>query len=188
VAVAGDTAHKRLACGAGFGSTGGVGAVRIQTIKPVQIMKKSILKIAVFSLLAAALSAPSSQAFGQEVKKEGKKEKAAVEKTEKAPNKPGILPFRGKISAVDKTAKTITVGERTFQVTSETKIMKAEKPATLDGAAVGEAIRGSYKKTDDGKMVAQRLWIGPKPEVPGEAKKERMKEGPKKEPKKVDAQ
>ena len=157
-------------------------------------MKKSILKIAMFSLLAAALAVPSSQAFGQEGKKEGggKPDKAAGQKTEKSPNKQGVIPFRGKISAVDKTAKTITVGERTFQVTSETKIMKAEKPATLDGAAVGEEIRGSYKKTDNGKLVAQRLSIGPKPEVPAEASKEagkeKVKEGSKKQSKKADAQ
>jgi hypothetical protein len=150
-------------------------------------MKKSILKIAVFTLLVAAVA--TSQAFGQETKKEGKGKKAevAAATTEKAPNKQGVIPFRGKIGAVDKTAKTITVGERTFQVTSETKIAKGEKPATLDDAAVGEEIRGSYKKTDDGKLIAQRVSIGPKPEAKGEgkseAKGEAKKEGGKKEKK-----
>lgn len=79
------------------------------------------------------------------------------------------IPFRGKLAAVDKTAKTITLDEktkRTFQVTSETKIMKDDKPATLDDATVGEAVRGSYRKSDDGKMTLRLLSIGAK----GEAK------------------
>ena len=151
-------------------------------------MKKSILKIAVFSLLAAALVVPSSQAFGQEVKKE----KAAAEKAEKAPNKQGFIPFHGKIDAVDKTAKTIKVGTRTLQVTSETKMKKAGQPTTLDAANVGEEVGGNYKKADDGKLLLQSLRIGPKPEGAGGAKKpankEGMKEGSKKEPKKADAQ
>lgn len=157
-------------------------------------MKKSIIKIAVFSLLAAALAVPSSPAFGEEVQKEGKakKEKAAGETTEKAPNKQGFIPFHGKIDAVDKTAKTIKVGTRTLQVTSETKIKKAGKPATLDAAAVGEEVGGNYKKADDGKLLLQSLRIGPKPEVPAEAKKqthkEATKEGSKKDPKNVEAQ
>lgn len=157
-------------------------------------MKKSILKIAMFSLLVAALAGPSSPAFGQEVKKEdkAKKEKAAGDTTEKAPNKQGFIPFHGKIDAMDKTAKTIKVGTRTMQVTSETKIKKAGQPATLATAAVGEEVGGTYKKTDDGKLLLQSLRIGPKPEVPAEAKKqtktEGMKEGTKKDPKSVNAQ
>ena len=138
-------------------------------------MREFILRITVFSLLVAALAVPSSQAFGQEKKGKGQKEQA-----ERAPNKQGVIPFRGKIGAVDKTAKTITVGERVFQITSETKLMKAEKPATLGDAAVGEEIRGSYKKADDGKLLAQRVWIGPRPQVEKKAV-EAGKEAPKRE-------
>jgi hypothetical protein len=144
-------------------------------------MKKSIIRIAVFSLLAAALAVPSGQAFGQEGKAKGKKDKAGAEKAEKAPGKSEFVPFRGKIDAVDKTAKAVKVGERTFQITSQTRITKAGKPATLDDAAVGEEVGGRYKKADDGKLLLQSLRIGPRPEG-GEAKKEgdMKKEGVKK--------
>jgi hypothetical protein len=136
-------------------------------------MKKSMIKIAVFSLLVAALAVPSSQVFGQEAKP-----KPAKEKAEKPPpKKPETAPLHGKIAAVDKVAKTIKVGEHTYQITSETKINKAGKPATLDDAAVGEEVGGSYKKTEGGKLILQSLRIGKKPEG-GEPKKEKK---PKKE-------
>ena len=137
-------------------------------------MKKNMVRIAVLSLLATALAVAPSLAFAQATNESKvKKDKpAAGAPVEKAAKKQGVIPFRGKIAAVDKTAKTITVGERTFQVTSETKIMKKDKPATLSDAAVGEEIRGSYKKTDNGKLVAQRIWVGPRPEGTEDTKKE----------------
>lgn len=139
-------------------------------------MKKSILRIAVLGLLAAALAVAPGQAFGQEARKEKGDEKGAAAKADPAAKKQGSLPFRGKIGAVDKTAKTITVGERTFQITSQTRIMKAGKPATLDDAAVGEEIGGSYKKADDGKLIAQTIRIGPRPEGASGGKKGRKKQ------------
>jgi hypothetical protein len=127
-------------------------------------MKKTILKIAVCSLLAAAVALAPTQGFAQEKKKDD----ATTEK--KGGRKQGGLPFRGKIDAVDKTAKTVKVGERTFQVTSETRIMKGVKPATLDDAVVGDDIGGSYKEVD-GKLNALSLRFGPRPE--GEKKKKK---------------
>jgi hypothetical protein len=132
-------------------------------------MKTSTLRIAILSLLVAALAVAPGQAFGQETKKEVKKDKPAAEKAAPA-KKQGAIPLGGKVSAVDKTAKTITVGERTVQITSETRITKAGKPATLDDAAIGEEVGISYVKGDDGKLTARSVRIGPKPE--GEAKKE----------------
>jgi hypothetical protein len=133
------------------------------------------------SLLAAAIAVAPSQAFGQETKKEGKGKKAGVEKAEKAGKQSG-LPLGGKISAVDKTAKTITVRERTFQITSETRISKAGKPATFDDAVVGEEVGLSYIKADDGKLTARSVRIGPKPEVAEGGKKEGKKEAKKQQP------
>ena len=125
-------------------------------------MKKHILKIALFSLLAVAVAAPTTS-FAQE-----KKEKPAQEKKEK---KAGQLPFRGKVTAVDKTAMTVTVGERVFHVTSETRVFKAEKPATLEGVTVGEIVRGSYTKGEGDKLNAKSIYVGQRPE--GEAKKKK---------------
>ena len=72
---------------------------------------------------------------------------------------------------MNKAAKTIKVGERTFQVTSETRIMKAGKPATIDDAVVGDEIGGTYKEAD-GKLNAVSLRLGPRPEG-GEKKKQK---------------
>ena len=127
-------------------------------------MKKTILKTAVCSLLAVAVALAPMQGWAQEKKKDD----AAAEK--KGERKGGNV-FNGKIAAVDKTAKTIKVGERTFQVTSETKIRKGGNPATLDDAVVGDEIGGTYKEAD-GKLNALSLRLGPRPEG-GEKKKKK---------------
>jgi len=132
-------------------------------------MTKPILKLVVLSLLVGAIAGAPTQALGQEKKKDkpvaGKKEPSMGEKKE------GVIPFHGKLASVDKSAKTITVGERTFQITADTKIMKAGKPATLDDCVVGEEIGGRYKKTEDGKLVVVGVRFGPKPEGESGGKK-----------------
>lgn len=75
------------------------------------------------------------------------------------------IPFRGKIAAVDKQAKTVKVGERTFHLTAESKLTKAGKPATLDDAKVGEEVGGQYKEVDK-KLNVVSLRIGPRPDAP----------------------
>jgi hypothetical protein len=125
-------------------------------------MKKTVLKLAVCSLLAAAVALAPTQGFAQEKKKDD----AAEKKTDKK----GGTPFRGKVDEVNKTAKTVKVGERTFQITAETRIMKAGKPALLDDAVVGDEVGGSYKEVD-GKLIAQMIRFGPRPE--GEKKKKK---------------
>jgi len=117
-------------------------------------------------MITAALALAPAQSFAQE-----KKENTGDAKKAESANKP--LPFRGKVDAVDKTAKTIKVGERVFHVTAETRIMKNEKPATLDDAAAGEAVRGSYHKTDDGKLNAVSVSFGEKPAAPASAPAEK---------------
>ncbi len=132
-------------------------------------MKNSFVKFAVCGLLAAAvIGAPlASVAQDNKDKASEKKEGPSGEK------KKGGTPFRGKIAAVDKSAKTITVGERTFQVTSETRLMKAGKPATLDDAVVGEEVGGSYEKGEGDKLVARMVRFGPRPD--GEGKEGKKK-------------
>lgn len=74
------------------------------------------------------------------------------------------VPFHGKIDGLDKDAKTLKVGERTFHVVATTKIVKAGKPATLDDATVGEAVGGAYHQAEGGKLELMSLRIGAKPE------------------------
>lgn len=88
-----------------------------------------------------------------------KPEKAPAEKSEKQ----ATPPFNGKIAAVDVTAKTITIGKRTFLVTPASKVMKDGKTATLADAKVGDQVGGQYREAPDGKLEVLSLRIGPKP-------------------------
>jgi len=104
------------------------------------------------------------------------KVKAAKPTTEKnEAKKPSAGPFHGKLAALDKAAKTISVGKRTFHITSETRINKSGKPATLDDGVIGEDVSGYVKPTEDGKLVATKVNFGPKvdtTEKDGEKKKQ----------------
>jgi hypothetical protein len=98
--------------------------------------------------------------------------KPAAPADEKQPAKPRAIPFRGKVAAVDKQAQTLKVGERVFQITAETRITKAGKPATLNDAVVGEEIGGQYRNADGGKLEAVMVRLGAKPEEAAKEKKE----------------
>lgn len=90
---------------------------------------------------------------------------AASNGSDPAP-KTRAIPFRGKIGAVDKTAKTITLDEKTkrvFEITSDTKLTKDGKPATFDAAVVGDYITGQYIKGDGDKLIAKSIKFGMKP-------------------------
>jgi hypothetical protein len=118
----------------------------------------------------------------------------AQEKSEK-PNTPAAgadrpapanraLPFRGTVAAVDKDAKTVTVGKMVLHVSSETKLTKAEKPATVADIVVGDVIGGNYTKGEDGKLTAKMMRVGPKPPAapvekkPAEKKKDKETNSP----------
>ncbi len=118
-------------------------------------MKKLILKITALSLFAAAFVVASTSARAQDAMSTNMP--VAPESTTNAPakhHKHDHSVFNGKLSAIDKNAMTLTVGERTFEVTSETKITKNGQPATLADGVVGEMVGGAYKKGADGKLTA----------------------------------
>ena len=72
------------------------------------------------------------------------------------------LPYRGKLAAVDKTARSLTVGKRTFYVTPETKLSKNSQPLRFDQLVVGDLVTGSYVKAADGKLLAATVYLGGK--------------------------
>ena len=98
-------------------------------------MNKSVMRFGLASLAAIILATVPSNVAGQTTNKPLADKKTVSPSSET--NAPDRLlkagPFHGKLAAIDKVGKTITVGKRTFQITSETKIKKAGKPATLDG-------------------------------------------------------
>ncbi len=79
---------------------------------------------------------------------------------------PATLPFRGTLTTVDTNAMTLTVGKRTFNMTSETVVTKDDKPAVLADGVAGEPVRGSYKKNADGKLDAVTIHFGGKQKEP----------------------
>jgi len=120
-------------------------------------MKKNIAKITVLSLFAATLVAMPALSRAQDTNAS-----ASSSQTTPAPKKHDTPPFHGKLSAVDVSAKTLTVGKLTLQVTSNTKITKDGQPATLSDGVVGQHVSGSYQKTADGKLNAVSVHFGPK--------------------------
>jgi hypothetical protein len=117
-------------------------------------MNKFILKLSLLGLLALAVAGAPVAGRAQTTSTNAVPKKKPANRS---------LPFHGKLKAIDSTAKTITVGTETIQITSETKIAKAGKPATLADGAVGDEVAGAYHKDAEGKLNAISLRFGPKP-------------------------
>jgi hypothetical protein len=134
-------------------------------------MIKSILRIGAASLLAAAIAGMPVQLLAQSTNNPAAAKKSAAGKKDFAGKSKAAHPFHGKLAAVDKTAKTIKVGESVYQITSETKITKAGKPATLQDGVVGELVTGYVKPTEDERMTATTVHFGAKVADKGSEKK-----------------
>jgi hypothetical protein len=126
-------------------------------------------------LLAAVLAALSLlSAPAQTQDGAGAEKKPATQTTPPAPaaKKPVAGPFHGKLAAVDRAARTIKVGKRTFHITPETRLRKADKPATLEDAVVGEPCSGYVKPAGDGRWIASSVNLGAKPPAAGSTSKQ----------------
>jgi Cu/Ag efflux protein CusF len=123
-------------------------------------MKKYLL----FALLAAAvMAAPCvTSAADKPGKRTEKKTHGEADKKGSA-SKP--VPFRGDVKSVDKKQMTLTIAgkehDRQFQITSETRIFKAGKPAIIDDLKDGEEVTGSYWDAE-GKLNLINVFIGGK--------------------------
>ncbi len=148
-------------------------------------MKKMLLKITASSLFAAAMVAVSARA--QDAMPTNTP--AMVNQTPiLATNAPAVMDqtpiqntsattnapvkkhkkhehpmFNGKLVAVDTNAMTLTVGEHTFEISSETIITKDGAPAILSDGVVGETAGGAYKKEADGKLTRRASTLAEKP-------------------------
>jgi hypothetical protein len=105
--------------------------------------------------------------------------KGADEKPADDAKKARGMPFNGKVSAVDKTAKTITLEgkerNRTFQLTAATKINKDKKPITLEEVTVGDHVGGYARENAEGKLEVVTLNTGLPPRA-SKAKDEKKEE------------
>ncbi|HSU53280.1 MAG TPA: hypothetical protein VLT36_04400 [Candidatus Dormibacteraeota bacterium] len=121
---------------------------------------KCISKLLVCASVAAVLVA-SVPARAQSTNKAPAEKKSSAT-AEPSTKKSRSIPFEGNVTGVDKSAKTLKVDKRTFQITSETKIYKGDKAALLESGTEGEYVTGSYKKTEDGKLIANSVYFGGK--------------------------
>lgn len=134
---------------------------------------KSTIKFSLLGLTALALATTPLMAADMSdktVKGEAKKEEKAA--TPSKAERAGVaVPFHGALKAKTDASITIQYHTRdlTIEVTSETKITKDGKPATLAEAVIGEDVGGQYRKRED-KMIARSLRLGAKPEAPAKEK------------------
>ena len=133
-------------------------------------MKFLFKSIAITTFVIALATTP--ELLAQSTNKVTEK-KASTEKKESAAKNSASIPFRGNIATIDKNARTFTVGKRTFLITSETKIFKLDKPATFADGAVGDYVTGSYKKSEEGKLIAHSIYFGGKGGSKGPAEKKK---------------
>jgi hypothetical protein len=131
-------------------------------------MKRTILKIAVCALFAAPIishgqdtntgvAAPAASMQAEPPPVVAAPVVEIPDTNAPAPAKPKkmktMLVASGKVVNVDTNAMTLTVGKRTFEMTSETRITKGGKPAILDDIAVDDKVGIAYKKAK-GKLEA----------------------------------
>jgi hypothetical protein len=123
---------------------------------------KTVKALLLTGLLCTVVTGVALPVAAQDkVEKKGKTEDKAKGEAKKR----DTLPAGGKIKSVDKANKTLTVGDRVFAITSETRLTKDGKPATLEDAKDGEEVGISYRKGEDGKLTAMSVRIGPRPET-----------------------
>lgn len=121
-------------------------------------MKPIRTRIVLACLIAFTALGAASLAFAQGANQEPPKQQTPEVKPDK-PSRP--LPIRrAKIEAVDKEKMTVTLGTRTYQVTSDTRIYRDGKPTSFDDVRVGDSATGSYRKLDDGTLQLVSLRIG----------------------------
>ncbi len=87
------------------------------------------------------------------------------------------MPFYGKVGALDKNARTLTLDgkekDRLFFLTPRTRIHNAGKPATLNDVVIGRWVGGFVRETNGRPEVvtlnlgvSQRGWTNRAPAAP----------------------
>ena len=95
---------------------------------------------------------------------------SAAAQTPATAKKASAGPFHGKLVAIDPVASSISVGKRTFYITSETRIQKAGVAARLQDGVVGEPCSGYVKPDENGRLLAKSVYFGAKPAAATSAK------------------
>jgi hypothetical protein len=67
--------------------------------------------------------------------------------------------FSGKVSSVDKSAQTVVVNGKTYQLLGTSQITKNEQPANVNDLAKGDKVAGKFKTSVENKMEVLKLDI-----------------------------
>ena len=90
------------------------------------------------------------------------------------------IPFHGKISAVDQSAKTFSIAgkeaTRIFKMSDTTVITKDGNPGTMADVAADQNVRGSYWKREDGSLEAKTVKLGDKTDTEMSKPKKKKKD------------
>jgi len=124
-------------------------------------MKSPTLRLVLTLLATLPVLTFGPQLFAQTNKPTAEK-KTTTSKSHASEHKAKSIPFYGNIKTLDKAARTLSIDKRTLLITADTKISQDDKPVTLEKAAVGDYVTGSYHKTDDGRLLANTVYIGGK--------------------------
>jgi hypothetical protein len=127
-------------------------------------MKKVMVRACLLAILATAVTGTTVQLRAQETNT------PAVER-DNSRKRPAVLPFHGKLKAIDPAAQTILVHDLTIHVPAQIRIDKSGAAATLADGVVGEMVSGGYRKTSEGKLVATTIHFGPKTSASSSSRK-----------------
>src|SRR5688572_22840515 len=67
--------------------------------------------------------------------------------------------FQGRVSSVDKTAQTVVVDGKTYQLIQTSQIMRNQQAANLNDLAAGDRVAGKYKRSTEDKLEVLKLDI-----------------------------
>jgi predicted RNA-binding protein len=69
--------------------------------------------------------------------------------------------FSGKVSRVDTSSQTLTIGGQTYQILPTTRITKNDQQASISDLKAGTQVSGQYKKSAENNMEVLTLDISP---------------------------
>jgi hypothetical protein len=100
---------------------------------------KLIRRIALSGLLAISMTAPS---FSQTDERS-----------------PEGASFEGKVSSLDKSAQTVVVDGKTYQLMGTSQITRSQQPASVNELAAGDKVAGKFKRSAEDKLEVLKLDI-----------------------------
>ena len=123
-------------------------------------MKHTTQLVAAACVVAALALGPASMSAATKKKSQTSASSPAAETTASS-TRP--IPFHGKVSEVDQTAKTFTIAgkgkSRVFKVTDKTVITKGAATGMMSDITQNEQVSGAYWKMADGRMEAKTVKV-----------------------------